>query len=447
MPIKRQYETKPLECWAKMKELRRWRFRNNWEARKKGEIVIMGEHMGMRPLWSGFGSDHYAVMSVSPYWTGTKRNLEELTKVLEYVDAKGYGPEVCGSLKIHLAHLLMGASIKSPMGEEVKPDFVWQLNFCPQVSRLGYIASKVLNIPYIYIEPLMGGDPEKSREYIVAQLYEALEKGKKIIGKAYDDEKLIQATKNDLQTLKLFSEICELNKAVPAPLNGRQLVSLNLIATVMSHTKESVEFYKELLDEVKYRIQNKISTCGFETKRILMDGFPWPYPYLLRYSEEYGAVVVCGDHPFLNAHLEEDENGHWVARKGIDELRNSIKTKDDALRALAWIWEGGIKVVRHSLHNFHVEETAEYPIKMAQQWHCDGMILLAMRDCFQQMNFATETKLLAEQRGIPNMQFFSILADIRRFDEAKLRQQFDEFFEKKLGLTKIPKETVEDEED
>jgi benzoyl-CoA reductase subunit B len=437
MQMKQQYETKPLDCWAKMKELRRWRFRNNWEARKKGEIVIMGEHMGMRPLWSGFGSDHYAVMSVSPYWTGTKRDHQALLKVLEYVDAKGYGGEICGSLKIHLAHLLMGESIISPSGEVVKPDFVWQLNFCPQVSRLGYIASKVLDIPYIYIEPLMGGDLEKSREYIVAQLYEALERGKKIIKKEYDDEKLIEATKNDLRTLKLFSEICELNKAIPAPLNGRQLVSLNLIATVMSHTKESVEFYEELRDEVKHRIQNQISASGYERKRLLMDGFPWPFPHILRYSEQYGAVVVCGDHPFLNAQIEEDEKGNWGPRLGIDEKINSIRTKDDALRALAWIWDGGIKVMRHSLHNFHVEETAEYPIIMAKQWHCDGMIMMAMRDCFQQMNFAMETKLIAEKRGIPVTQYFSILADIRRFDEAQLKAQLDDFFTKQLGLTRI----------
>ena len=103
--------------------------------------------------------------------------------------------------------------------------------------------------------------------------------------------------------------------------------------------------------------------------------------------------------------------------------------------------------MRHSLHNFHVEETAEYPIMMAQQWHCDGMILMAMRDCFQQMNFAMETKLIAEKRGIPVMQFFSILVDIRRFDESKVKKQIDEFLEGQLGLTRISddEQEVDDE--
>jgi len=435
--MKQQYKSEPLESWAKMKELRRWRFKNNWEARKRGDLVIMGEHMGMRAIWAGFGSPYFAAMSVSPYWTGAKRDQQETRRLLEYVDSKGYGPQVCGALKIHLAHQFMGKATKSPSGETLIPDFIYQLNFCPQVSRLGYIVSKRLNIPYIYIEPLMGGDVEKSREYIVVQLHEAIEQVKKITGRGYDDEKLIEATKNELQTIKLWSQVCELNKAIPAPLNGRHLVSLTLIKTVMAHTKESVEFYKMLLDEVKYRVKNQITSTGFERKRLLMESFPWPITHSLRYPETYGAVVVAGDHPFLDAQFEEDENGNWVPRRGFDEVSNGIRTRDDALKALAWMWEGGMKVNRHSLHNWHIENTAEYPIRMAEQWHCDGMILGAMRDCFQQMHYGMETKLLAEAKGIPAMLFYSILTDLRQFNPDELQRQLDVFLSDRLGLTKF----------
>jgi benzoyl-CoA reductase subunit B len=432
-----QYESRPLESWAKMKELRRWRFKNNWEAQKKGNLAILSEAMGMKALWAGFGSPYYAVMSVSPYWTGAKRNPDEIHRLLAFTDSKGYGPEVCGALRLHLAHLLEGKTTVSPTGEPVVPDFAWQLNFCPQVSRLVYTAANRLNIPYVYIEPLMGGDVEKLREYIVGQLYEAIEKVKKITGREYDDELLIEATKNELETYKLFAQVCELNKAVPAPLRARDLISLTLVKTVMAHTKESVEFYKGLLDEVKYRVQNQITSTGFEKKRLLMDAFPWPFPRALRYPETYGAVVVAGDHPFLDAQLEEDEDGNWIPRRGFDEQINSLKTRDDALKALAWMWEGGLKVNRHSLHNWHVENTAEMPIRMAEQWHCDGMILAAMRDCFQQMCFGMETKLLAEAKGIPAMLFYSILTDLRQFDSDAFQRQLDVFLSDGLGLTKF----------
>jgi benzoyl-CoA reductase subunit B len=447
MAITQQYESKPLECWGKMKELRRWRFRNTWEARKRGELVIMGEHMGMRALWAGFGSDYYAVMSVSPYWTGAKRNPNEILRLLKYIDSKGYGRQVCGALKIHLAHLLMGESTKSPEGEIVIPDFIWQLNFCPQVSRLGYIASTQLNVPYLYVEPLSGGDIEKARRYLVEQFHEAIEKAQKITGRKYDDEKLIEATKRDLQSFNLFSQVCELNKNIPAPLNGRQLVSLNLVATVMSHTKESVEFYKMLLDEVKDRVKNRIAACGFEKKRLLMDSFPWPMPAFLKYSETYGAVIVAGDHPFLNTQFEEDENGNWVPRRGFDELCNNMRTREDAFEALAWLFLAGTKVNHHSMHNWHIEEVAGYPIKMAQEWHCDGMILAVMQDCFQQMHFAMETKALADAKGIPNILFYSILTDLRQFDPDKLRKMFDDFLSTQLGLTKLFEDNVKNRED
>lgn len=435
--IKQQYEKKPLEHWGRMKELRRWRFKNNWEAQKKGNLVILSEHMGMKALWAGFGSPYYAVMSVSPYWTGAKRNPNEILRLLELTDSRGYGPQVCGALRLHLAHLFEGKTTISPTGENVVPDFAWQLNFCPQVSRLLNEAAKKLGIPYFYLEPIMGGDVKKAREYIVAQLYENIEKAKKITGREFHPELLIEGTKNELETLKLFAEICVLNKAIPAPLCGRDLVSLTLIKTVMDHTKESVEFYRGLRDEVKYRIANKITSTGFETARLYMDAFPWPYPRALKYPETYGAVVVAGDHPFLDSQIEEDEDGTWIVRKGFDEQINGIKTMDDALKAMAWIWEGGLKVNRHSLHNWHIDETAQLPIKMAEQWHCDGMVLAAMKDCFQQMCFGPETKLLADKKGIPNMLFYSILTDLRQFDADAFQKQFDDFLSKDLGLTKF----------
>jgi benzoyl-CoA reductase/2-hydroxyglutaryl-CoA dehydratase subunit BcrC/BadD/HgdB len=447
MPAGQVYDTKPLECWGKMKELRRWRFRNNWEAKKRGDLVIMGEHMGMRALWAGFGSDYYAVMSVSPYWTGAKRNPKEILRLLEYVESKGYGRQVCGALRIHLAHLLMGESTKSPEGETVIPDFIWQLNFCPQVSRLGYIASKILNVPYLYVEPLYAEDVEKARTYLVEQMHEAIEKAQKLTRRQYDDEKLVEATRRELQTIKLLSQVCELNKNIPAPLSGRHLVSLNLVATVMGHTKEAVEFYGTLLDEVRDRVKNKIAACGFEKKRLQMDSFPWPMPWFLRYPETYGAVVVSGDHPFLNAQFEEDENGKWVVRKGFDELCANMATREDAFKALAWLWTAGTKVNHHGIHNWHIERLAGYPIRMAKEWQCDGIVFSVNHDCFQQMHFAMEAKLLADAERIPNMLFYSILTDLRHFSPSKLKKAFDAFLTKELGLTKLFEDNGRPEEE
>jgi hypothetical protein len=435
--LKQQYEKKPIESWARMKELRRWRFKNNWEAQKKGNLAILSEAMGLKALWAGFGSPYYAVMSVSPYWTGAKRNPDEIRRLLEFTDSKGYGPQVCGALRLHLAHLLEGKTTVSPTGENVTPDFAWQLNFCPQVSRLVHEAANKIGIPYIWIEPLQGGNVEKSREYIVEQLYGVIDQVKKITKREYDPELLIEATKNELTTYKLFATICMLNQSIPAPLCARDLISLTLIKTVMAHTKESVEFYKGLLAEVEDRVKNKITSTGYETARLYMDAFPWPFPKALKYPETYGATVVAGDHPFLDAQIEELDDGKLVVRRGFDEQINSIKDMDSALKALAWMWEGGLKVNRHSLHNWHIDETAELPIEMAEQWHCNGMVLAAMKDCFQQMCFGTETKLLADKKGIPNMLFYSILTDIRQFDPDVLQKQFDDFLSKDLGLTKF----------
>jgi benzoyl-CoA reductase/2-hydroxyglutaryl-CoA dehydratase subunit BcrC/BadD/HgdB len=436
-----QYETKPIECWNKMKELRRARFRNNWEARKRGDLVIMGMHMGMKALWAGFGD--YAAMSLSPYWTGIKRDKTQLLDVLEDIESRGYGRQVCGALRIHLYQYFKGTAVISPKGEKMLPDFIWQNNFCPQVSKLAYHISQELGVPYVYAESPSAGPTEGTRKYMVSQLFDAIEQAEKITGRKYDDEKLIEGTRCEIQTYKLVSEICMMNKNIPAPLHGRQLASLNLVATNGAHTKESVSFYKELLDEVKFRAQNGIAGSAVEKMRLSMESFPWPYPEFFKYPEFYGAAVVAGDHLFLNAQFEQGENGEWVPRKEADEICANLRTREDALNALAWLWLAGIDVNHHGVQNWNIEKAVEYPIRMARDWKCDGMILSANLDCWQQMHYGPETKLLADKLGIPNMLFYSILGDMRQFDQNLVRKQFDEFLTKSLGLTKIENETGE----
>jgi benzoyl-CoA reductase/2-hydroxyglutaryl-CoA dehydratase subunit BcrC/BadD/HgdB len=402
----------------------------------------MGMHMGMKALWGGFGPN-YAVMSLSPYWTGTKRDHDQLLNVLNDIESRGYGRQVCGALRIHLYHHFMGTAIKSPKGDTVLPDFVWQINFCPQVSKLAYNIAEKLGVPYLFVESPAGGDVHGVRNYLVSQLHEVIEQAEKITGRRYDDEKLVDCTRNEIQTYKLFSQICELNKTIPAPLHGRQLASLNLVATNGSHTKESVSFYKELLDEVEFFVQNGIAGSAYERIRLSMESFPWPYPEFFKYPEFYGAAVVAGDHLFLNAQFEQDENREWVTRRDADNICANIRTREDALKALAWLWFPGIDVNHHGVHNWNIEKTFDYPTKIAQQWQCDGMILNANLDCFQQMHFGMETKLHAEKLGIPNMHFYSILTDLRQFNPSAVRKKFDEFLSKNLGLTKITDETGE----
>ena len=60
-----------------------------------------------------------------------------------------------------------------------------------------------------------------------------------------------------------------------------------------------------------------------------------------------------------------------------------------------------------------------------------------MRDCFQQMCFGKETKIIADKKGMPNMLYYSILTDLRQFDAAAYQKQVDDFLTKDLGLTKF----------
>ena len=56
MTTQTAYETRPLECWAKMKELKRKYFRHKWQCKERGGTVMFGGGMiNFCALLSGLG--------------------------------------------------------------------------------------------------------------------------------------------------------------------------------------------------------------------------------------------------------------------------------------------------------------------------------------------------------------------------------------------------------
>ena len=317
------------------------------------------------------------------------------------------------------------------------PDFAFQDHICCSHGKWYQHVAEYKNIPYFCIDVSVGPYHELNENrlnYVVAQMHEAIEWLEKVTGRKYDDEKLIEAVKNETRTSSLWAEICSLNKAIPAPLDEKTMYSLYVLGTLKKHSKEVADFYEELRDEVKDRVERGIAALATERCRVFTDTQPpWAFLKIFRYLESFGCVSIGSLYTFgLIGIWEVKEDGTWGPRKTPMELGIEIRTRDDALRVLAdWNlskpeWQ----------HFYDPSLKSEMMIRIAREWHCDGAILHYNRGCEGLSLGIAENRLALIEAGVPVMTFEGNMGDEREFDEARTIARIDTFMES-LGFDRL----------
>ncbi|MDP6510235.1 MAG: 2-hydroxyacyl-CoA dehydratase family protein [Dehalococcoidia bacterium] len=441
-----QYQTEPVKCWGRMKELRRGHFRHTWDAAARGEPVIQGIVEFFLGYFSGIGD--FANPSYGPYFTVMMRNPEFATKVFEGAEARGLPRDICSSMRCHLGQLFTGMSFKGPEGQTMHPDMVIQMAGCHSILKTGQLFSQHGDAPYFIMDFPSTDRDEAARAYVKSQLYEGIEWMEQVTGRKYDDEKLIEGVKNEYETGRLLAAVMDLQSNVPAPLDMRQLWSLRLPGVTLRHKAETVDFYKELLDEVRHRVERQISAKGVETARIMMEGLP-PFPRIdiLRYPTKYGAVVVGGDALFYTGgmwHLQDD--GSWKVPPPLSEWRSDIRTREDAFELICDMrLTFGIRPYACDTRPFAVRH--EY-VWRAKHFGADGVIIHMDRGCRAVQQGMEENKIALDKAGFRTVTYEASQADFRDFNERQIYDTLDAFMES-LGLESMAEapqaEAAEDE--
>jgi len=427
------YPTKPVECWSKMKELRKKHFFHIWNVQKEGGVLVMGTVQIFMGFLAGLGN--FANANYAPQFTRLMDDTKLAVRNHEAFEAKGYGREMCSAMRCHLGQLYQGLSLKSPLGGEFRPDFIFDFSWCADTAKTAQLASEYLGIPY-YIVDVPYKYNDQCIDYMVNQLHEAIEWLEKVTGRAYDDEKLIEAVNNEWECCVLWAKISELTKLIPAPIDARHLNSLRLPSATSRHKEEVVQFHRMVYDEVLDRVKNGISARGFERKRLSLDtSSPFYFPQLLRWPEEYGSVIIGGQRFFdaFGAWEVKEDTLSWKVMKTPAERGLQLRTREDALRALA---ELNVKYMPIQRIYDLTKEAEEY-LQFVKDWKIDATTFAYDRGCKGYLSAGLpETALAMKRNGIPALSFDCSMADPRDFDEKSVKNKFDIFLES-LGLTKL----------
>ncbi|MCK5548860.1 MAG: benzoyl-CoA reductase, bzd-type, subunit O [Thermoplasmata archaeon] len=433
----KEYPTEPLKSWGKAKKIREDYYKDYAKAHENGGIRWAGGAWSFDAVPAGLGDDVHPLTG-EPYAASVAFKKDFALQCQEAVEKAGYARDLCSYMRNYWGSIILNKWVFG--GEFPKPDFIWQDHICCSHAKWYQVVSDLEGgIPAYSVDVAVGPYHEVNDDkinYIVDQLNDGIDWMEKITGRTYDDNKLIEAVNDECRSTSVWAEICELNKAVPAPLDEKSMYSLYVLGTLMKHSKKVADFYEELRDEVKDRVKRGIAATPNERCRVMSDTQPpWGFLSIFRYMEKYGCVSIGSLYTFgLIGVWEVKEDGTWGPRKTPQQKGITLKDRDDALRTLV---EWNLSKPEWQ-HFYDPQLKSDMMIRIAKEWKLNGVMLHFNRGCEGLSLGIAENRLALQKAGFPVMAFEGNMGDEREFDEASTKKRIDAFMES-LGLTQIVK--------
>ena len=212
------YETEPLSCWQKAKELTKSYYVNYLQAKEKGGLRFSGGAVSFVAIPAGLGDDVHG-LAVEPYGALVTASGPFGVECLEATERAGFARDMCAYTRNYWGSIILDRYALG--GEFPKPDFRWQGHNCCTHAKGDKIASYLegADVPCYAIDAAVGHySPRKEHKvrYLVGQMHDGIEWLERVTGREYNDDRLIEAVLNEWRADVLWAEICTLNKIVPA---------------------------------------------------------------------------------------------------------------------------------------------------------------------------------------------------------------------------------------
>jgi len=443
-----KYKTKQFDCWNLAKELRMEIYtklgqkasgEKNWLVASGGTEALIGLPAGLGEDYVPFGGEPYGAS------TGALGKSEEMMAACE---AKGYARDLCGYCRNYLGSTF--SDKYSFGGPYPHPDFYFQLHFCDTHGKWYQPASNFTHKPYFVLD--YGAmyrwpdwnESEKRKQnkfnYLLQQMHEAIRWMEKVTGRTYNDGLLADAVYNEIRSTSRWAQCCELNKHVPAPMDEKSMFAFYVIHVLRRHTKEAVQFFDALYDELKDRIAKGIAGVANEKFRLVHNSQPpWYALDIFRYMEKFGVACVGSQYDFMlsggwDYYYDENHVPHIRAAQVPADIKEQIKTRDGALRALtAWMLDYGLTA---RSFRFPMVERRNIDTCIAKDWNCQGAMMHLNRGCEGWAVGQLEVRRALVEAGYPVLTYEGNVADPREFDRPRTYARIDAFLEANK-LTKI----------
>lgn len=327
-------------------------------------------------------------------------------ELAEVAEAAGYSTDICSYARADIGQVLSG---NSPVGGLATPDFlVCCNNICSTVVKWYENLARHFNVPlYLIDTPFNHGEktPASSIRYVKAQLEEFIPWLEEVTGKQFDMDRFQEVVEISTRTSIVWREVLELGKHKPAPYAGFDTFNYMMPAVTMRGTREALEYYRVLKEELEHKIKEGQAAVPGEKYRLLFNGIPvW---YALRPMSEllkkYGANIVCST--YTNAWVLEFE-------------------KENLLESMA-------EAYTNILINQSFELKIKDALNLIKEYSVDGILQHSNRSCKPYCFGIYDLSRVIQESpySVPNLIFDGDQTDARNFSWAQFENRFQSFME------------------
>lgn len=215
-------------------------------------------------------------------------------ELMEAAEAAGFSQDICA-----YARTDFGAAMTQggPAGGLPPPHFLLcSTNICKTVIKWYEVLERNYNVPLFIVDTpfLHNGLTKDLIDYTVTQ-FMALESFLgNFLGRPFDRDRLTKVLSLSQEAADYWKKILYLGKTIPSPFNSLDsFIHLGPIVTLRG-TRECVDYYKLLYEEVAERAQKKIGSISEERYRVLWDNLPvwFKMRRLERFFEEKKCTLV-----------------------------------------------------------------------------------------------------------------------------------------------------------
>jgi len=420
---------KATEVANSVRDLRRAYYGRFKEARDRGEFIAW-------TMW-GVPEEIFYAMDVLPVLVENYGPVCAAKQAANYfceiAEAEGFSMDVCSYIRTGLGIAKKMQELgepppEAPYGGMGTPHMlIGNAQFCDNRFKWLQQVGRYLDVPYFGYdvqEWSFGRDHNDERikkhfiDHYYAQLQNLVAFLEKVTGKKLDKYRLSEALRNWMKVQKLFYEACQLRKHHPNPLPAQDSAAIAFPNLHMKCWPETVDFYQRVYDELKYRVENNLSTLPEEKYRLQWHLIiPWFYIGIYNWLEqEFGATTISATYEGGQVPDEEIIDYDFP----LESIARKMYNKLWAVNALARHRESG--------------KDSQFSIDFLLEFDIDGVISMLVPSCRATTNLYQTWREFTDalaKRGlrIPTCAIEADMVDTRTYSDALVKERITAFME------------------
>jgi len=332
-------------------------------------------------------------------------------ETIPYANAVGYSPDICSYLTSDIGSFLRK---KTPLDKAYgissvpRPDvLVFNTNQCRDVKDWFSWYSRHFGVPVVGVHTHrdIGEIHDYQIKDIARQIKELIPDLEAVSGEKIDMDRLKETVELSGQTSRLWRQCLETAAAMPSPWTFFDATIHMAPAVVGRGTREAVDYYRQLVAELRERIDSRTAAVQKEKHRLYWDGMP-VWGKLRALSELFVQLKTCV--------VASTYCNSWI----FEQL-----DADAPFESMAWAYTE-LFIVRDEVYK------ERYISGFHDLYRFDGVLFHDAKTCPYNTNCRYGMpERVSKTLGIPTLTINGDLNDLRCYSEEQTKTNIEAFIE------------------